>query len=307
MKENFKQRPLTELCHDRHASWEEEMKLRSSTAGAAIYLVKGHKFPNVSNLRQTSAQQRARIRKVVEKQMEIGEYEQIIADKQADEVEVHMARVVITYIKKEIENLQWKGDAVEYAHHRNIQRQIHKAIQYIKQGEEAMEEMISHIKSTINDNLKALVEEARIENMKDKADQIKSAIRKIAEVTWGRATKVKVEQMASQRENKRKWATEQEQGGRGDKERGKVAKSLRIGGGVHDEVNGAVILLRGIDIPRGYESVVGHSNIWFQPKLRRIGGIGEEHRRASITPYVCDECMLGVYAKRIREEGTQGV
>jgi hypothetical protein len=284
MKDNFKERPLTELCRDRHASWEVEMELRSSTAGAALYLVEGHKFPNVINLRQTSAQQMARIRKVEEKKMEIVEYEQIIAAEHANEEGVHTARIVIMYIEKEIENLQWKGDAAEYASHRNTQRQVYKAIKYIKQGEAALEEMISHIKSTTNDNLKALVDEARIENREDKAAQIKSALDKITEVMWGKATKVTVEQMASQQGNKGRGATEREQGGRGDKERGQGAKSLGMGGRVHDEVDSDLLKLQSTGIPRGYESVIGYNNIWCRPRLRRIGGIGDENRRTFIPP-----------------------
>jgi hypothetical protein len=191
MKDNFEEKPLTELCFDRYASWNVKMKLRSSTTGAALYLVEGHEFPNVRNLRRTSAQQTARITRMEEMRTELMGNQQIIAANPADGEEAHMARMVILYNETEMENLRWKGDAIEYGNQRNTQHQVSEAEKYIAKGDVALGAMLSQIRSTIDNNLEVLVDEAMIGNMEDKAAQINSALASIKEVMRGDATAVK--------------------------------------------------------------------------------------------------------------------
>jgi hypothetical protein len=245
LKQNFEEKPLTELCQDRHALWETEMELRSSVAGAALYIIEGHKSPNLTNMRQKSALQRDRIRKVAWKKMEIVEQEELVIAEQENREEARRARVTIIYIETEIANLQWKGDEEEYAIYCNMERQISKAIKYVRKGEEAMEEVIVHIISTVNNTLKALVNEAEKANRKDKAAQIRSARNKIAESIWGKV-KVEEEKPASQH---------------GDRE------PMRLQ-----------------SISLGYEAVIGYYNAWYQPRIRRIGGTGVGKGRADMPP-----------------------
>ena len=191
MKDNFEEKPLTELCYDRYASWDVRMKLRCSTTGAALYLTEGHEFPNVRNLRRISAQQTARITRMEEMRTEIMEKQQIMTANPGDGLEANTARMVILYVETEMDDLRWKGDAIEYGNQRNTQHQVSEAEKYIAKGDVALGAMLSQIKSTIDNNLEVLVDEAMIANMEDKAAQINSALARIKEVMRGDATAVK--------------------------------------------------------------------------------------------------------------------
>jgi hypothetical protein len=191
MKDSFEEKPLTELCFDRYASWHVTMKLRSSTTGAALYLVEGHEFPNVRNLRRNSAQQTARITRMEEMRTELMGNQQIIAANPMQGEETRMAQMIIIYNESEIENMRWKGDAVEYGNQRTNQQQVSEADKYIAKGDVALGAMLSQIRSTIDNNLEVLVDEAMIGNMEDKAAQINTAMASIKEVMRGDATAVK--------------------------------------------------------------------------------------------------------------------
>ena len=197
MKENYEEKPITELCYGRYAGWDNEMKLRSSTSGAAQYLATGHVFPDVKRLRRESEAQSKRIQDAEEMITEITRAQQEIDRNPVDSTESRVAKIVKTYNEDMFGTLIWKENVVEYGNERTYQQRVIEAEKYIAKGDIALGVLLGHIKLTIDHNLERIVEQAIMDNMEDKSVQIRVALERIKAVMKGDSVLVREKMRAN--------------------------------------------------------------------------------------------------------------